>query len=87
MEDGRNAIPLDKSAPEESDEVWEKNPHIELVIKPKGPSHWLEHLDQELVKANQGEWPRSYEIQGDVLKANCTQGKLYVVHVGYQAKV
>ena len=48
MEDGRNAIPLDKSAPEESDEVWEKNPHIELVIKPKGPSHWLEHLDQEL---------------------------------------
>lgn len=67
MEDGRNAIPLNDSAPEESDEIWGENPHIELVIKPKGPTHWLEHLDQELVKANQGEWPRAYEIQGDVL--------------------
>ena len=67
MEDGRNAIPLNKSAPDESDEVWEENPHVEIEIQPKGPTHWIELLGQELVKANQGEWPRSYEIQGDVL--------------------
>ena len=67
LEGGRNAIPLNDSAPNESDETWEENPHIDLPVQPKGPTHWLEHMDRELVKAHEEEWPRSYETQGDVL--------------------
>ncbi len=67
LEGGRNAIPLNDSAPLESDSIWDKNPHVEIEIQSKGPTHWLEHLDEELVKSYSNDWPRSYEVQGDVL--------------------
>ena len=67
LEDGRNAIPINDSAPKESDEVWESNPHLEIEIQPKGPTYWLDHIDEELAESHREEWPRSYEIQGDVL--------------------
>ncbi len=67
LANGHNAIPLNDLAPFADDQVWEGNTHIELEIQPKGPTHWLEHIDEELIKAHQEEWPRSYEIQGDVL--------------------
>ena len=65
--DGRNAIPLNDSAPHETDEIWGKNPHLEIEIQPKGPTHWLDHIDEELAETHREDWPRSYEIQGDVL--------------------
>jgi len=65
--DGRNAIPLNDSAPHETDEIWEKNPHLEIETQPKGPTHWLDHIDEELADKHREDWPRSYEIQGDVL--------------------
>jgi len=67
LADGRNALPLNDSAPAESDKVWESNPHLEIEIQPKGPTHWLDHVDEELANAHREDWPRSYEIQGDVL--------------------
>ena len=67
LEDGRNALPLNDSAPLESDQVWKSNPHLEIEIQPKGPTHWLDHIDEGLVDAHREDWPRSYEIQGDIL--------------------
>ncbi len=67
LEDGRNALPLNDSAPLESDQVWKSNPHLEIEIQPKGPTHWLDHIDEELADAHREDWPRSYEIQGDIL--------------------
>ncbi len=62
-----NAIPLNDSAPPEDDQVWGGNKHMDLEVQPKGPTHWLEHLDKELIEAHIEDWPRSYEVQGDVL--------------------
>ena len=67
LEDGRNAIPLNDSAPQETDQVWKNNPHLEIETQPKGPTHWLDHIDEELAETHREDWPRSYEIQGDVL--------------------
>ncbi len=67
LEDGRNALPLNDSAPPESDQIWKSNPHLEIEIQPKGPTHWLDHIDEELADAHREDWPRSYEIQGDIL--------------------
>ena len=50
LEDGRNAIPLNDSAPSGSDAIWEDNPHLELLgnIQSKpAPAHWRNHLDEE----------------------------------------
>tara|TARA_B100001093_G_scaffold141718_3_gene134211 strand:+ start:5329 stop:6444 length:1116 start_codon:yes stop_codon:yes gene_type:complete len=67
LEDGRNAIPLNQNAPESTDPCWEGNPQIELEVEKKRPVHWLDHLDRQLVEQHQQHWPRSYEVQGDVL--------------------
>ena len=67
LDNGYTAIPLNDSAPPADDQIWEGNSHFELEIQPKGPTHWLEHIDDELFKAHEEEWPRSYETQGDVL--------------------
>tara|TARA_B100000459_G_scaffold147291_1_gene116287 strand:+ start:1451 stop:2569 length:1119 start_codon:yes stop_codon:yes gene_type:complete len=67
LEGGLNAIPLNDSAPNESDSVWGGNKHIVLEVQLKGPTHWLEHIEQELKEAYIDDWPRSYEVQGDVL--------------------
>ena len=67
LDNGRNAIPLNDSAPDEGDEAWDKNPHIEIEVQQKGPTHWLDHIDEELAETHREDWPRSYEIQGDVL--------------------
>jgi tRNA (guanine37-N1)-methyltransferase len=67
LEGGLNAIPLTDLAPLEGDAVWANNPHIDLPIQVKWPTHWLQHMDQALVEKYDEDWPRSYEIQGDVL--------------------
>ncbi|RJU82965.1 MAG: hypothetical protein DWC09_00890 [Candidatus Poseidoniales archaeon] len=67
LEDGRNAIPLADTAPNESDPVWSGNPHLEIAVQPKPSSHWLDHFDTELAAKFSEELPRSYEIQGDIL--------------------
>ena len=70
LEDDRNAIPLNESAPNGSDSIWEDNPHLELSgnIQPKpNPAHWRNHLDEGFVNEFKEELPRSFEIQGDVL--------------------
>ena len=67
LEGGRNALPLNDSAPDAPHQVWEGNPHVEVSIQPKEPNHWLSHLDPELALQFEGFWPRSYEVQGDVL--------------------
>ena len=67
LADGRNAIPINELAPKESDKIWENNPHLEIEVQAKGPTHWLDHIDEELAETYREEWPRAYEIQGDVL--------------------
>ncbi|MBT5844833.1 MAG: hypothetical protein HOH79_07650 [Euryarchaeota archaeon] len=67
LDNGRNAIPINDSAPGEEDEVWGNNPHIEIEVQQKGPTHWLDHIDEELAETYREDWPRSYEIQGDIL--------------------
>ena len=67
LEEGRNAIPLADAAPNESDPIWSGNPHLEIAIQPKAPSHWLDHFDSEIAAKYSEELPRSYEVQGDIL--------------------
>ena len=67
LKDGRNALPLAQNAPEESDPCWEGNPHVDIEVAPKPATHWLGHLDSELVGQYEEYWPRSYEVLGDVL--------------------
>ena len=52
LDNGRNAIPLNDSAPDEGDEAWDKNPHIEIEVQQKGPTHWLDHIDEELAETH-----------------------------------
>ena len=67
LDDGMKAIPLNKTAPEEIDSIWQNLSLIELPREDKSAKHWTDLLDRELYDSLEEHWPRAYEIIGDVL--------------------
>ena len=67
LDDGMKAIPLNKTAPEESNSFWQNLPLIGLAREDKSAKHWTDLLDRELYHSLEDHWPRAYEIIGDVL--------------------
>ena len=60
-------IPLNDSAPQDGDVVWNGLIITEEVGTSKKTQHWTEHLPSSLLDSNTNKFPQSYEIQGDVL--------------------
>ena len=60
-------IPLNNSAPQAGEVVWEGFLITNEVGTAKKTQHWTEHLPAELLTNESIQFPQSYEIQGDVL--------------------
>lgn len=60
-------IPLNESAPQNGDPVWDEYIITEEVGTLKKTQHWTEHLPPSLLDSDVKKFPQSYEIQGDVL--------------------
>jgi tRNA G37 N-methylase Trm5 len=67
LEDDQRGIPLQASAPEQGDPVWEGRTIVEMIPKFQDPKHWMERLPTPLQELPESFWPASFETQGDVL--------------------
>lgn len=67
LEDDQRGIPLQPSAPDQDDPVWEGRTIVEMIPKFQGPKHWIERLPTPLQELPESFWPASFETQGDVL--------------------
>ena len=79
------AIPLNESAPEATDSIWESHPIIEIDASEKKTRHYWEHIPLEIRNAFDDQFPQSFEIQGDVLLVKIPEQMVEVEHEIAQA--
>ena len=67
LEEGHRGIPLTDLAPDEGEVCWSGNTIFSDQGLTRGPGHWMDRLDEQILNKFAHLMPKSHEIQGDIL--------------------